>query len=205
MANKGVELLFQDGYRMWVEPNSAPLLEPGRRGIFRVRGEGEYVIRIEDKSNAAQKPLDPWWADPGYNQPKPQQAERSVATGSDPAKPDARPRDPEEEKRSAILKEFGVYNPTRAERSAVRECDPNGARRTLGIGALTVRLEANCWTAWFAVPEAFEWSVADTFELELPDGRRLSRPTPGPPLWTAGGEFRLRGSREATVTVRRRQ
>ena len=115
------------------------------------------------------------------------------------------PRDPEDEKRYAILKEFRAYNPTRAERSAVRECAPNGARRTLGIGAVTVRLEANCWTEWFAVPEAFERSVADTFELEFPDGRRLSRPTPGPPLRTAGEEFRLRGSREVMVAVRRRQ
>ena len=97
------------------------------------------------------------------------------------------------------------YTPSRAVRTAVQTCDPRGDRRILGEGSHTIRLEANCWTEWLVVANAFEWSVADAFELEFPNARRLSRVGAGSRFWITGEMLRLRGNRETTVTVRRRQ
>ena len=42
--NKGMEMYFQDGYRVWVAPDTAPWFK--RRGVFRVRGEGKLIASI---------------------------------------------------------------------------------------------------------------------------------------------------------------
>ena len=97
------------------------------------------------------------------------------------------------------------YTPSRAERRDVEACDPRSERRILGVGSQVVRLQQGCWSEWLVVADAFEWSVADKFELEFPNARRLSRVGAGSPFWITGEMLRLRGNRETTVTVRRRQ
>lgn len=209
-ANKGFDMLFADGAYFHMDPNPTPEEQrridqnlSQHRAIFHVRGEGNLLVRL-GKSNVYNQP-NAWWADPGYPGAKPASPQAEQPSPSEPPTRESRPRDPENDYLRRMLKDFADYTPTRSERSAVRPCGPENARRTLGVGEYPVRLEEKCWTESFVVPEAFEWSVSGVFELEFPNGRRLSRPTPGDPLWTAGGEFRLRGSREVNVTVRRRQ
>lgn len=46
VENKGMEVMFFDGNRFWIEPNKKPWF-PNRRGIFRFRGEGEVIASLE--------------------------------------------------------------------------------------------------------------------------------------------------------------
>ena len=191
VANKGYEIEYQDGVRKYYAPNdNTPL--PGKVPIFRVRGTGEFAIRPEEPEQFEQRDAAGQGASGatvlgGVSTP------RTAAFRSAGNPPQTIPDDVVD------------YTPSRAERTAVQACDPRGDRRILGEGSHTIRLEANCWTEWLVVANAFEWSVADAFELEFPNARRLSRVGAGSPFWITGEMLRLRGNRETTVTVRRRQ
>ena len=191
VANKGYEIEYQDGVRKYYARNdNTPL--PGKVPIFRVRGVGEFAIRPEEPqsgvSGSAVEPARPESVPPDSRAPG--DVVRQIL--QDPRSP-------------RFPKDVVDYTPSRAERRDVEACDPRSERRILGVGSQVVRLQQGCWSEWLVVADAFEWSVADKFELEFPNARRLTRATPGHPFWTTGGMFRLRGNGESTVTVRPRQ